>query len=194
MKPSQINVSISIPFIGQVSGTWAPVEAERNAAWELYLELVTRITVVKLGPDEGKLREALSSLYAVFGITREILRRYGPVVAARNPNGLNLGKLAVSMLNGGIRPVLGKWHPRLSAHESIRPDGVDEMSHERAWEDGDLLREDLDRTRELLTEFARLFGEVADVDSLLPGDLPIAPPRENGGGGGIADGRARPTG
>lgn len=190
MRPSQINVSISIPFIGQVSGTWAPVEAERNAAWELYLELVTRITVVKLGPDEGRLREALTSLHAVFGITREILRRYGPVVAARNPNGLNLGKLAVSMLNGAIRPVLGKWHPRLSAHESIRPADVDEMSHESAWEDGDLLRADLDRTRELLTEFAALFGEVADVDSLLPQDLPITPPRENGGGG-IADGRAQ---
>jgi hypothetical protein len=33
----------------KLSGVWEPDQAERNAAWELYVELVTRIAVVPLG-------------------------------------------------------------------------------------------------------------------------------------------------
>jgi hypothetical protein len=83
VRPKQVQVKLTIPFIGEISGTWEPEEAERHAAWELYVELVTRIAVVQLSPAEGMLREALSSLREVFGITREILRRYGPSVAPK---------------------------------------------------------------------------------------------------------------
>lgn len=38
------------------------------------MELVTRIAVVPLGSGEGILREALTSLHQLFGVTREILR------------------------------------------------------------------------------------------------------------------------
>lgn len=34
----------------KLSGTWEPDSAERAAAWELYVELVTRISVVPLTP------------------------------------------------------------------------------------------------------------------------------------------------
>ncbi|WP_370135611.1 hypothetical protein [Streptacidiphilus sp. EB103A] len=64
----------------EIAGTWEPNDAERRAAWELYVELVTRVSVVPLGTDEGLLREALSSLYSLFGTTREVLRRHGPEV------------------------------------------------------------------------------------------------------------------
>jgi hypothetical protein len=74
VRPKQVQVKLTIPFIGEISGTWEPDEVERRAAWELYVELVTRVAVVQLGPAEGLLREALSSLREVFGITREILR------------------------------------------------------------------------------------------------------------------------
>jgi hypothetical protein len=47
----------------------------------MYVELITRISVVELKPGEGLLREALSSLYTLFDTTRMILRKYGPSVA-----------------------------------------------------------------------------------------------------------------
>jgi hypothetical protein len=49
-----------------------------------YIELVTRIAVVPLGPGGGLLRDALSNLYSLFPTTRDILRRYGPGVADPN--------------------------------------------------------------------------------------------------------------
>ncbi|MFJ9897895.1 hypothetical protein ACIQPR_31645 [Streptomyces sp. NPDC091280] len=45
-----------------IARTWEPADAERSAAWESYLELITRVSVEELAPDEGFLREALSSL------------------------------------------------------------------------------------------------------------------------------------
>jgi hypothetical protein len=71
--PKQVQVKLTIPFVGEVSGTWEPDQAERHAAWELYVELVTRVAVVELGPEEGLLREALSSLHALCEVA-EILR------------------------------------------------------------------------------------------------------------------------
>src|SRR5438876_4543781 len=57
------------------------IDVERRAAWKLYVELNTRIATQPLRPSEGLLREALSSLYAIFGITRDILKEAGPGVA-----------------------------------------------------------------------------------------------------------------
>src|SRR5207244_862732 len=77
-----VSVSLGLPFgLGSISGTWEPDEEERRAAWEMYVELITRIAVQELRESEGLLREALSSLYTLFGTTRQILRDHGPEVA-----------------------------------------------------------------------------------------------------------------
>ncbi len=68
---SKIGVELALPFLGKISGEWAPDEAERLAAWEMYVELATRITVQPLTPDEGLIREALTSYYSLFATTRE---------------------------------------------------------------------------------------------------------------------------
>ena len=75
-----VGVKIGLPF-GSVEGTWEADEAQQQAAWEMHVELVTRISIIPLGRDEGLLREALSSFHSLFGTTREILRRNGPAVA-----------------------------------------------------------------------------------------------------------------
>jgi len=78
------------------------------------VELTTRIAVQPLNPEEGLLREALSSLYSIFGVTREILHKAGPSVA-KGPN--SFGPVAIEVLNKGLRPFLAKWHPLLFTHE-----------------------------------------------------------------------------
>ena len=45
-------VSVSLPF-GIGSAKWEADSTERNAAWSLYVELVTRVSVQPLGSDEG---------------------------------------------------------------------------------------------------------------------------------------------
>ena len=134
-KLSSVKVKLKIPSIGEVEGTWKPDNHERDAAWEMYIELITRISIVELKPDEGLLREALSSLYSLFGTTREILRKYGPSVAkAKGKGNITFGYLAVAILNGELRPVLAKWHPLLLDYENTRGNSVSQLEHERNWE------------------------------------------------------------
>lgn len=163
----EFQVSLKIPFIGDVSGKWVPDEAEQKAAWEMYVELVTRISVVELGPEEGLVREALTSLYRLFDITRAILRSSGPAVARPKEEGdLSFGYLAVAILNGALRPVLAKWHPLLLDWESKRPTGNSAAEWERAWDRNVELRRELAAVRGMLTEYANLLARVAQVPSL----------------------------
>lgn len=114
MPVKRISVKLGLPSIGEIAGEWEPDESEVNAAWELYVELVTRISIVELKPEEGLLREALSSLYSFFDTTRAILRKYGPAVGKPKGKGeLSFGTLSVAVLNAVLHPVLSKWHPLL---------------------------------------------------------------------------------
>jgi hypothetical protein len=72
-------VAVSLPF-GLGSAEWETDSTQRNAAWALYVELVTRVAVQELAEDAGLVREAMNSLYTLFGTTREILRSAGPDV------------------------------------------------------------------------------------------------------------------
>ena len=99
-KLESIEVTLNIPYLGGIRRTWLPNDAEKKAAWELYVELVTRISVVELKNGEGILREALNSLYSIFQTTREILRWYGADVAVPRKEGeLSFGLLAIKILN-----------------------------------------------------------------------------------------------
>ncbi|MGW4033291.1 hypothetical protein ACWEFL_29015 [Streptomyces sp. NPDC004838] len=173
LAPQQISVKLAIPFVGEIAGTWEPVESERMAAWELYVELATRISVVELGKNQGLLREALSSLYTVFGTTREILRRYGPAVAPRvAPGQVTFGLLAVNVLNLSIRPLLSRWHPLLTAYESGRSEQIDPVAHERRWERAEELRAEIESVRKVLLSLAQALNEVAGVGDLITVRVP----------------------
>ena len=167
-KLSSVKVSLKIPYIGGVEGTWEPDERERDAAWEMYVELVTRISIVELKPDEGLLREALNSLYTLFNTTREILRKYGPSTAqAKGKGDLSFGYLAVAILNGELRPVLAKWHPLLLDYENTKGSSVLPLEHERKWDKSKELRQVLNEVRSVLIQYANVLAKVAGVTSLV---------------------------
>ncbi|MET4590692.1 hypothetical protein [Arthrobacter sp. 754] len=152
----------------KLSGKWVPDVAERDAAWELYVELVTRIAVAPLGRREGLLREALNSLYSLFGTTREVLRKYGPAVARAPEIGeYRLGHLAIWILNAVLRPVLARWHPELQRWESLRPTERSMADHEEAWERANELRDELERLRILLVQYARILALVCEAPALI---------------------------
>jgi hypothetical protein len=152
----------------EVGGEWAPDESEEKAAWEMYVELVTRVAVAELKPGEGLLREALSSLYSLFPSTRDILRRYGPGIARGKDGGtLSFGYIAVAVLNGALRPLLAQWHPLLGAYEVTRPPNVSPVEHEASWDRAADLREEINRVRRVLLDYSTLLADVVGAQSLL---------------------------
>lgn len=151
-----------------IEGNWKPNEAEQRAAWELYVELVTRISVMRIGDQKGLLREALTSLYTIFEVTRNILRQSGPGVTQHEEDGeLSFGFIAIVILNYVLRPFLEEWHPRLQDYEDERQSQVSRFDHETAWNQNKQFREALEKVRVILIEYTTLLARVANVPTLV---------------------------
>lgn len=153
-------VSVNLPW-GIGGAKWKPDTTERDAAWKLYVELITRVAVQPLDADAGLVREALTSLYSLFGSTREILRTAGPKVGASKES---VGGIAIAVLNNGLRPFLSKWHPILQEWEAQRPQGVSAVAHEKGWELEPALRQELSELRNGLEAYAHALASIAGID------------------------------
>ena len=121
--------------------------ADKNAAWELYIELLTRIVTQPLPDKSGDEQVALDSIHSLFPTTREILRRHGREAT-------EFSKIAIPMLNQIVRPFTAKWHK-----ESL--DGAFE-SEVKCLE----FREQLAWLQEDLSNYNRLLSSIAEVEDL----------------------------
>jgi len=94
------SLKIKAPFLDM---EWKPQEADKSAAWELYVELLTRITTQELDPGHGDEKTALDSIYSIFKLTRDVMRNNGR-------DCVEFTKIAVIVLNQRVRPFTAKWH------------------------------------------------------------------------------------
>ena len=93
-------LKIKAPFLEM---EWKPQDEDKAAAWELYIELLTRITTQPLAANHGDEQTALSSVYAIFGLTRNVMKNNGRHCT-------EFTKIAIVVLNQIIRPFTAKWH------------------------------------------------------------------------------------
>lgn len=82
---------------------WSPTEPDRAVAWDVYVELKTRIATEELKDDEGDDSAALTSIYNLFSVSRESIRANGVRSA-------NSAMLISTFLNQRVRPFTAKWH------------------------------------------------------------------------------------
>ena len=73
-------------------------EADKDAAWELYVEMLTRIVTQPLPSEAGDEKTALDSVYSLFSTTREILR-------TRGRGTIQFSKVAIPVLNQVVAPL-----------------------------------------------------------------------------------------
>ncbi len=150
------SVSVNIPYVG--GATFVPDEAETHAAWALYVELSTRVPVQRLDPRYGSVREALNSIYALFGETRAILREFGPRIAHGRDS---LAHLALGVLNNGLRPFLTKWHSELHIYEAQCSPQNQPGQHERNWPMLGEFRSELEELKENLEAYRKALLTIA---------------------------------
>ncbi len=126
---------------------WEPKDADKDAAWSLYVELLTRITTQPLAQDEGDLKTALTSVYSLFHITRENIKHYGR-------DCMEFTKIAVVVLNQVVRPFTAKWH---------------RLSIEGAFEDmikRTEFRTELEKLQVKLRQYTKMLADMAGVEDL----------------------------
>ena len=139
-----------------------------RAAWEIYIELVTRVPLGTLEEDGGILREALSSLHPLLPTIRTILRQLGPMKMRSDAElTQSCSYLAVSMLNVTLRPFLSKWHPLLKDYQERRPAAAGILEYEQHWQYYRQFRQEMSTLRKALLDDARGFAQIAGTPSLI---------------------------
>jgi hypothetical protein len=126
---------------------WEPSDPDKNAAWDLYVELLTRITTQRLPDGYGSEGEALESVHRIFGLTRDTLKEHGRKAE-------QFTKVAIIVLNQIIRPFTAKWH-RLSKNGAFDEE-------ERCVE----FRKELTDLQGQLRAYTSLLSELADVEDM----------------------------
>ncbi len=126
---------------------WTPKEADKNAAWELYIEMLTRISTQYLEPEHGDEETALQSIFSLFDLTRNIIKSHGRGC-------MEFSKIAVIVLNQKIRPFTAKWHK-----ESIA--GV---FHDK--EKCKIFRQELGELQKELRKYTKMLADMAGVEDL----------------------------
>ena len=122
-------------------------ETDRDAAWDLYVEMLTRIVTQPLPPEAGDEQTALESVYALVPTTREILRHHGRA-------SIQFSKVAVPVLNQIVRPFTAKWHKECLS-------GSFEQESKRLQ-----FRKELENLQVELRNYNRLLAEIAGVEDL----------------------------
>ncbi|MFJ1748697.1 TIR domain-containing protein [Streptomyces sp. NPDC088116] len=139
---------LPVPGVRKESMPMTVSEAERMAAFDLQVELVSRIGVQQLPDGSGSLREALTSLNSLFPFTRDTLHRYS--IGLEPSTAPSVQSVADHLLNEVLRPFMTRWHPLLNAWEAHRPPHTSPLDHEGAWDHVDTFRMDLNALQEPL--------------------------------------------
>jgi hypothetical protein len=158
-------VTISVPQFSELR--FAVTKDNKQVAWRLFVESITRVSGQSLTPDGGLVREALSSLYSLFATARDVLSQTTP--SRHTGDSPTVEHLAIAMLNNELRPLLSTWHPLLRSWEQEntgRP--------ESEWPDNAACRADIEAMRQRLMRYVAGFGELAgvpNVDDIMRGTL-----------------------
>ena len=127
--------------------SFKPTDADAHAAWDLYVEMLTRIVTQPLPSTHGDERTALESVYSLFPITRDILRHHGR-------KAVNFGMIAIPVLNQVVRPFTARWH-----REAIAGAFEDPLKCQK-------FRDELVTLQATLRNYNRLLADLAGVEDL----------------------------
>lgn len=135
-------LKVKAPFLEM---EWNPSEPDKDAAWDLYIELLTRIATQPLPAEDGDEATALASLRDLFALTREIIHRHGR-------DCIEFTKIAVLVLNQILRPFTTRWHRAGDAGAFAEP--------------GERLRfrQELATLQESLLRYTGMLGQMAGVE------------------------------
>ena len=137
-------VKVKLP-IGEME--WKPCDTDKDAAWDLYVELLTRITTQPLSDERGVEQTALDSIHALFALTRQTLKEHGRTC-------IEFTLIAVIVLNQVVRPFTARWHRK---------------SQEGAFNSSEqctIFRSELQALQIQLRNYTQLLSALADVEDL----------------------------
>ena len=141
-------VRLGVPFAERIlKAKRKPRKNDPKAAWDLYVEMITRITTRPLDPKHGDEKTALDSVYSLFQTTRDILLKQGP-------DCVEFAQIAIVILNEKVRPFTAKWYPKSLAGDFEDPDACLEF------------RTELESLQEILRAYVSTLAVLAGIEDI----------------------------
>jgi len=91
--------------LGIIKAEWVIDDSEKQLAWEIYIELITRTISQPLGHDQGDEKAALTSFYHLFTSSRDMIKKYGRKAPISS-------YIAIYFLNQELRDFTSDWHKK----------------------------------------------------------------------------------
>lgn len=132
--------------VGFLDAEFHANDQDKDAAWAMYVELLTRITTQPLSVEQGDEGQALASIHSLFAITRDILKAPGRRQAD------HFAKVAIIILNQKVRPFTAFWHRASLANAFADPARSAQF------------RMELATLQDVLTRYAGVLSELAGVE------------------------------
>lgn len=142
-KSGAADLELKLDLPEDFKANWAPTTEDSQAAWELYNELRTRITVQPLHYMHGDEETALTSVADLFPTSRGLIHKYGS-------NARQFATLTVFLLNHVVRPFTAEWHKRKLSGDLKNEDARHEF------------RGKLIELRPSLRQFTTMLGRIAE--------------------------------
>ncbi|NQU80949.1 MAG: hypothetical protein HQ543_05470 [Bacteroidetes bacterium] len=143
-KWGMTSLKIKTPFLEM---DWQPQDEDKSAAWELYIELLTRIATQYLPIEHGDEATTLESIHKLFALTREVIKRQGR-------HCITFTKIAIIILNQKIRPFTAKWHKEMLSNAFDVPCKCNKF------------RKELAELQDVLRNYTKMLSDMAGVEDL----------------------------
>ena len=130
-------------------------EAEKEAAWSIYLDIVC--TRMQRSSDELKYMDNRTMYWDIAGLHTDILW----ALKGAGPGSQNLASFVITFLSTIIGPFLDNWEgmpPPRNSRENL------DMGHKTGFEQGsaDMFARDIDKVKLSILEFAKKLEEICE--------------------------------
>lgn len=130
-----------------LSADFTPLHSDEEAAWEMYVYMITTVLTQRLEPEQGVEEAALTSVYKLFQNTRDILIR-------RGRNAQRFSKIAVVILNQIVRPFTAEWHKKSVKGAFKEPEECENF------------RSELGKLQDELKKYSALLAYMSNVEDI----------------------------
>lgn len=151
------SVSISA---GPLNATFKPTDEERDAAWQIMVDLGTSVATQPFLEDSGHLRDVMTSLHRIFNSIKQALKDLRP---SKFDSDMNFASVCMSLLTGCLGPFLARWHEPLADFEVSRGEKSSERVHELQWPFRGECIADLNELQNTMLAFTQLLSGLSGV-------------------------------
>ena len=143
-----------------------PNYTDSQVAYQLWVELSTRKIGLPIDFENDVIVEVYNSWYEFFGLTRELIKGIPIQLIRRDENTRQLVRIAVAVLNEGLRPHLTLWQARFrqwykAESEEAANRRLSPQELQKKFPDYSALTKDMEKVNQRLIRYRSLLNRIA---------------------------------